>query len=44
MAAFEAPTKVSGGIFAVAWAALAIFGLLYAGAMLVEGTLPRWLP
>lgn len=44
VATFDAVNNVSGGIFAVAWAALAIFGLLYAGAMLAEGTFPRWLP
>jgi hypothetical protein len=44
VATFGALSKVSGGIFAVAWAALAIFGLLYAAAMLAEGTFPRWLP
>jgi hypothetical protein len=44
VATFDAVSSVSGGIFAVAWAALAAFGLAYAGAMLVEGSFPRWLP
>jgi hypothetical protein len=44
VAAFDALSNVSGGIFAVSWAALAIFGLLYAAAMRAEGTFPRWLP
>lgn len=43
VATFDALRNVSGGIFAVAWAALAAFGLLYAGAMLLEGTFPRLL-
>jgi hypothetical protein len=44
VATFDAVSNVSGGIFAVAWAALAVFGLLYAAAMVLEGTFPRWLP
>jgi hypothetical protein len=44
VAAFDALNNVSGGIFAVSWAALAIFGLLYAAAMRAEGTFARWLP
>jgi hypothetical protein len=44
VAAFDALSNASGGIFAVAWAALGIFSLLYAAAMLQEGTFPRWLP
>jgi len=44
VAAFDALSNASGGIFAVAWAALAIFGLLYAAAMRAEGTFARWLP
>ncbi len=43
VATFDALNNVSGGIFAVSWAGLAVFGLLYAGAMLLEGTFPRWL-
>ena len=44
VAAFDALSKLSGGIFAVSWAALAAFGLLYAAAMRAEQTYPRWLP
>jgi hypothetical protein len=44
VATFDALNEVSGGIFAVSWAALAVFALLYAKAMLQEGTFPRWLP
>jgi hypothetical protein len=44
VASFDTASKVSGAIFAVAWAALAAFGLLYAQAMLLEQTFPRWLP
>jgi len=44
VATFDAVSNVSGGIFAVAWAALAAFGLAYAAAMLVEGSFSRWLP
>jgi hypothetical protein len=44
VAAFDALSNVSGGIFAVAWAATGMFGLLYAAAMLQERTFPRWLP
>ena len=43
VAIFDSMSKISGGISAVAWAALAAYGLLYAQAMLLEGTFPRWL-
>jgi len=44
VAVFDSMSKISGGISAVAWMALAAFGLLYAQGMLLEGTFPRWLP
>jgi len=44
VAAFDALSNVSGGIFAVSWMALAMFGLLYAAAMRAEGTFARWPP
>jgi hypothetical protein len=43
VATFDALNDVSGGIFAVSWGALSVFGVLYAAAILLEGTFPRWL-
>jgi hypothetical protein len=43
VAAFDALDNASGAVFAVSWAALGLFGLLYAAAILRDGFFPRWL-
>ena len=42
VASFDALNDASGGIFAVSWVALALFGLVFAQAISCEETYPHW--
>ena len=43
VATFDVLDDTSGAVFVVAWAALALFGLLYSVAIHAEARFPRWL-